>query len=91
MLVTAMRSKGFPAPVIYPAALRRWASSLVGEVTKSAGHVDGGWVGVAVLGDVLAARDHQFVGGAGVPADPDSRFGEVRFGQQGDIGDEGAQ
>ena len=56
-----------------------------------AGEVDGGGVGVAVLGDVLAAGDDDLVGGAGVPADPDAGFGEVGFGQQGDIGDESPQ
>src|SRR4029077_16645866 len=35
--------------------------------------------------------DGQFVGGAGVPADPDPRLGGVGFGQQRDIGDQGAQ
>ena len=40
---------------------------------------------------VLATGDDDLVGGAGVPADPDACLGEVGFGQQGDIGDEGAQ
>ena len=33
----------------------------------------------------------ELVGGAGVPADPDPDFGLVGFGQQGDVGDQGAQ
>jgi hypothetical protein len=34
---------------------------------------------------------NEFVGGAGVPADPDPYLAVVRFGQQGDVGDQGAQ
>ena len=33
----------------------------------------------------------ELVGSAGVPADPDPCLARVGFGQQGDIGDEGAQ
>jgi hypothetical protein len=35
--------------------------------------------------------DAKLVGGAGVPADPDPGPGLVGFGQQGDVGDQGAQ
>src|SRR6266566_3043511 len=40
---------------------------------------------------VDGAGHAQLVGGAGVPADPDPDFGLVGFGQQGDVGDQGAQ
>ena len=40
---------------------------------------------------VDGAGDAELVGGAGVPADPDPDFAAVGFGQQGDIGDQGAQ
>ena len=35
--------------------------------------------------------DDELVGGAGVPADPDPDLGPVGLGQQGDVGDQGAQ
>src|SRR5712691_9887274 len=35
--------------------------------------------------------DDDLVGGSGVPADPDPGLGPVGFGQQGDVGDQGAQ
>src|SRR5712691_6980761 len=35
--------------------------------------------------------DDQLVGGAGVPADPDPGLAPAGFGQQGDVGDQGAQ
>ena len=37
------------------------------------------------------AGDGEFVGGAGVPADPDPDLGPVGLGQHGDVGDQGAQ
>src|ERR671918_1152083 len=64
---------------------------VVGEVGKTAGEIDGRGVSASILGDVLAPGDHELVGGAGVPADPDAGLGEVRLGEQRDIGDEGAQ
>ena len=63
----------------------------IGELAQTAGHLDGGGIGVSIFGDVLAAGDDQLVGGAGVPADPDTGLGVVDLGQQSDIGDEGAQ
>src|ERR1019366_4017736 len=47
----------------------------------------GGWGGAGVDGP----GGGELVGGAGVPADPDPYFAAVRFGQQGDVGDQGAQ
>ena len=56
-----------------------------------ADHLDGRGR-AALAGAGMDGPGHaQFVGGAGVPADPDPHFGLLGFGQQGDVGDQRAQ
>src|ERR1700756_4716900 len=54
-------------------------------------HVDGGRRAAFGGAGVGSTRDGDVVGGAGVPADPDPHLADVGFGEQGDVGDEGAQ
>src|ERR1017187_119784 len=53
--------------------------------------LDGGGRGAPGGAGVDGPGGGELVGGAGVPADPDPYFAAVRFGQQGDVGDQGAQ
>src|ERR1017187_9907914 len=53
--------------------------------------LDGGGRGTPGGAGVDGPAGGELAGGAGVPADPDPYFAAVRLGEQGDVGDQGAQ
>src|ERR1039457_1967484 len=53
--------------------------------------LDGGGRGTPGGAGVDGPAGGELVGGTGVPADPDPYFAAVRLGEQGDVGDQGAQ
>ena len=81
-----------PWPVASPAVLRRSARSRVSRGrAEPADHLH--CRGRASLGRAGRQRPvcDKYVGGAGVPADPDPDLGLVGLGEQGDVGDQGAE
>ncbi len=95
------RHGGSTGPHRCPTAGRgRWVSGgvqpgdqfvVAGGWPEPLNELDGGGRGSLGCAGVDGPADGEFVGGAGVPADPDPCFAAVGLGQHGDVGDQGAQ
>ena len=85
-------SNGRPWPVWSPGGVEPGDQLVVaGGRAELADQLDGGGGRTPGGAGVDGPVDGELVGGAGVPADPDPDLGPVGLGQQGDVGDQGAQ